>query len=74
MTKINETQQLCRATKKLLKRVVKKINEDEKNVFPMLLLMANYVRVTYNNKEHAKTLRALIAGEMWNVFEKEVKR
>jgi len=70
--KVSECQLLCRATKKLLKRVVRKINEDEKNVYPMMLLIHNYIGVTYNEKEHAKELRALINGNMWNMFDKEV--
>ena len=72
-TSIPERTLLCRATKKLLRRVVKKINEDEKNIFPMMLLIHNYIRITYNNKNHAKDLRALINGSMWNMLEKEVK-
>ena len=72
--KISERTGLCRATNRLLRRVVKKINEDEKNVFPMMLLMHNYIRITYNNKNHAKELRTLINADMWNVLEKEVKK
>ena len=73
-TEISERAGLCRATKRLLRRVVKKINEDEKNVFPMMLLIHNYVSITYNNKEHAKELRTLINADMWNMLEKEVKK
>ena len=71
---ISERTLLCRATKTLLRRAIKKINEDEKNIFPMLLLIHRYVRITYNNKEQAIKLRTLINGEMWETLKEETKK
>ena len=71
---ISERTLLCRATKTLLRRAIKKINEDEKNVFPMLLLIHRYVNITYNNKEQAIKLRTLINGEMWETLKEETKK
>lgn len=74
MTTTTNRQLLCRATKKLLRRIVKKINEDEKNLFPMLMLINKYIHVVYNDKSQCKTLQTLALSEMWNMFEKEVKK
>ena len=71
---VSERTLLCRATKTLLRRAIKKINEDEKNIFPMLLLIHRYIYITYNKKEQAVKLRTLINAQMWNTFREETKK
>jgi hypothetical protein len=72
--KVSKQTLLCNATKKLLKRAVKKINEDEKNVYPMMLLIHNYVQIIYNDKKKAGVLQTLAMAGMWNMFEREVRK
>ena len=71
---ISERTLLCRATKTLLRRAIKKINEDEKNIFPMMLLLHRYIYITYNKKEQAVKLRTLINAELWETLKEETKK
>ena len=70
----DEKKKLSKATIKLLQKSIQDIRKDRTDTATALLKLSHFVRITFNEPERGKSLTTLIMADMWNMFDKEVRK